>query len=384
MRTLGTFAPLLFFLGAALLEGLHAWIGYQISGGFVTGLTLRGQPLTLLQIYARVLPSWLWIGLLAMPVVALTRRFPLTPHRWRRALLIHITGAIVFSSLAVIGNTTMRWAFFTLPEVGTPWIEVIIRYYALYYNTFFINYWGIVGVYSAFLFYQGMREREIKAERLARGLTEARLTALQRQLQPHFLFNTLNAISALAGARDHAGTVRAIRMLSDLLRMSIGNTGQISTLAEELRFAERYLELQRLRFPDRLQSRLDADRELMAAETPALLLQPLIENAVRYGIAGNPQPGNVDIEITRAGTRMRAVVRNSLPGTRAAAPTSTGIGLANVQARLAQLYQEDFALEIATTDREWTVTVEWPLRFRVRVARDRNGSLPSPAVSAQT
>jgi two-component system, LytTR family, sensor kinase len=371
MGTVRTFAPLLIFLGAALLEGLHAWIGYRISGGFVSGLTLRGQPLSLLEIYARVLPSWLWVGLLAMAVVALTRRFPLTPGRWRAAVLVHLTGAIVFSTLAVLGNTTLRWAFFTQPEVGARWIEMVVRYYALYYNTFFIDYWGIVGVYSSFLFYQGMREREVTAERLARGLSEARLAALQHQLQPHFLFNTLNAISALAGARDYTGTVRAIRLLSDLLRMSIGNTGQISTLTEELRFAERYLELQRLRFPDRLQVRLDADLDLMAAETPGLLLQPLIENAVRYGIAGNPQPGNVKIEITRAGTRIRAVVRNSLPCTGASAQNGTGIGLTNVQARLAQLYREDFHFEIAATDREWTVTVEWPLRLRVRVTRDR-------------
>ena len=376
MRTLHTFAPFLTFFVGGLLEGLHFWFGYRMAGGFSSGIIWRGQEATLLEVYARVLPSWSLMGILAMATVALTQRFPITREHRLRAIALHTGGALVFSALAILGNTTMRWFFFVQPETGTPTLaHTMIRYYALYFNTYFLEYWGIVGVYSAILFYRRMRERELALERLARGLSEARLAALQHQLRPHFLFNTLNAISALAGARDYRGTARAIGLLSDLLRMSLRDSGQISTVARELRFAQRYLALQRLRFPDRLHTTIVCDSALLPAEIPALLLQPLIENAVRYGIGSDPAPGSLAIEIVRTHDRLRACVRNSLPVESRAGRRGAGIGLNNVQARLAQLYGEDFTFAIDTNHAEWSVTIEWPLRFRVRPARERAAAL---------
>lgn len=372
MRPLRAIAPFLIFFAAGLLEGLHFWLGYKLAGGFSAGIIWRGQEATLLETYARVLPSWSLMGVLAMAAVALTRRFPITPQRWGSTIVQHMLGALVFGCAAVAGNTTMRWFLFVQPEVGSPNLaHLMIRYYALYFNTYFIEYWGIVGVYSAILFYRGMRERELAVERLARGLSEARLAALQSQLQPHFLFNTLTAISALAGTRDYRGTVRAIGLLSELLRMSLRNPGPISTLGRELRFARGYLELQRLRFPDRLQAEILCAPDLLPAEVPALLLQPLIENAVRYGIARNPESGRVSIEIARKGQHVRARIHNTLRADHAARHRA-GIGLNNVQARLMQLYDNDFGFEIDRGADFWAVTIEWPLRFRVRPAHDRS------------
>jgi two-component system LytT family sensor kinase len=388
MRALRTFGPFLFFFAGGLLEAIHFWLGYELVGGFSAGFIYRGQEITLLGTVARVMPSWCLMGILAMATVAVTKRYPITREHWRQVIWLHIASAIVFSAIAVVGNTTMRWLLYVLPETGTPSLKVMmIRYYALYFNTYFLEYWGIVGVYSAILFYRRMRERELALERLARGLSEARLAALQHQLRPHFLFNTLNAISALAGARDYRGTARAIGLLSDLLRMSLRDSGQVSTVARELRFAQRYLALQRLRFPDRLRTTITCDPALLPAEIPALLLQPLIENAVRYGIGSDPAPGSLAIEIVRMQDRLRACVRNSLPVETRAGRRGAGIGLNNVQARLAQLYGEDFAFAIDTNNAEWSVTIEWPLRFRVRPARERAAlrdaaALERPDVSA--
>jgi LytS/YehU family sensor histidine kinase len=209
----------------------------------------------------------------------------------------------------------------------------------------------LLGIAHAVLYYGRYRERERTAERLAAGLTEARLQALKMQLQPHFLFNTLNAISALVPAEAQPAR-RMIARLGDLLRIALEHEEtQEVTLREELAFLEPYLEIEQARLQDRLTVTMEIAPETLDARVPHLLLQPLVENAVRHGIAPRIEPGSVKISATRAADRrfLHLEVRDDGPGVERdnQARNRKPVGLANVQSRLEQLYggEHQFALE---------------------------------------
>ncbi len=194
------------------------------------------------------------------------------------------------------------------------------------------------------------RERERAAERLAAGLTEARLQALKMQLQPHFLFNTLNAVSALIPAEAKPAR-RMVARLGDLLRIALEHEEtQEVTLREELAFLEPYLEIEQARLGERLTVVMNIDPEALGARVPHLILQPLVENAIRYGIAPRIEPGRVEISASRGAddSFLHLEVWNDGPrldregGTR----TRKGVGLTNIRARLEQLYEGEHRFEL--------------------------------------
>jgi LytS/YehU family sensor histidine kinase len=194
------------------------------------------------------------------------------------------------------------------------------------------------------------RERVRAQAALAQELTTARLRALEMQLQPHFLFNTLHAVGALVRGARPDDAVRSLATLGDLLRATLANGDQHEiALGDELALAQRYLELQKLRFADRLQVDIEIAPEVVRARVPRLILQPLLENAVRHGVEHSRTAVAVEVRARARGDRLELIVRDR-GGVREASSPGHGIGLANTRARLAALYGKSHDIELTPTE----------------------------------
>ncbi len=313
------------------------------------------------------LSEWYIWAALTPAVVWLARRIPLSGHRWLRGLAVHIPASLAFGILKIVVEGQTRQQLLGIPGQMNPMDKIHLA---------FLTYWAIVGVSHAFDYYRKYREREVAAAQLETQLAQAQLQALQAQLQPHFLFNTLHAISTLMH-RDVDAAERMISLLGDLLRLTLEHAGrQEVPLRQELDFAGRYLEIQRIRFPDRLTVETGVASEALDALVPHLLLQPLVENAVRHGIAPRAQPGAVRITARADAGLLRLEVRDDGPGfTPGLQPE--GLGLKNTRARLQRLYGTDHFFDLeAAPQRGVCVRMAIPLRL---VGQTSNSLPPGPA-----
>jgi two-component system, LytTR family, sensor kinase len=220
---------------------------------------------------------------------------------------------------------------------------------ALLIKTLFFNaliYWVIVSVAHALNYYRRYRERELRASELERNLTAAKLKTLQMQLNPHFLFNTLHAISSLMH-KDVNDADRMITKLSDLLRRALDSSEtQEVPLRQEIDFLRRYLEIEQTRFGDRLEVRFDIPDNTSDLLVPNLILQPLVENAIKHGIEPHARRGIVQIGARREGDQLFLEVSDNGGGL--SVNHDERIGLANTRSRLGQLYGDDQAFKIET------------------------------------
>lgn len=219
----------------------------------------------------------------------------------------------------------------------------------------FLLYCGVLAAGFARVYSRRFRARERETVQLAAEtaqlqaqLTEARLSALNAQLNPHFLFNTLNAVSSLV-ERDPRGVRRMIARLSELLRYTLeGGTDHEVTLSQEISFLERYLEIMQVRFQDKLEIDMQIDDEAANAVVPSLILQPLVENAVKHGVDKISMPGKIGIRARREGDRLVLTVTDNGPGpAKIAKLDDAGVGLANTRQRLEQLYGSEQSLTLA-------------------------------------
>jgi two-component system LytT family sensor kinase len=229
----------------------------------------------------------------------------------------------------------------------------------------FVTYLFLIGLAYA-LEYRGESEaRALGASRLETRLVEAQLQSLQRQLHPHFLFNTLNTISGLIHSDVDAADVMIDR-LGDLLRMTLHKSGiQEVTLKEELEVLQKYVEIEQTRFGSRLQVSMQIEPQTFDAYVPNLLLQPLVENAIRHGIAPNARPGWIAVHALRDGDRLVVEIRDSgdgLPPERLMA-LNRGVGLDNTRARLEHLYRTAYEFTFANHERGFSVTVRIPFQI---------------------
>jgi LytS/YehU family sensor histidine kinase len=235
-------------------------------------------------------------------------------------------------------------------------------------------YWGLVMAFHAFDFYRKYRDRELAASRLERELVSAHLETLRLQLDPHFLFNALHSIATLIRERENEPAVKMLTDLSQLLRQSLNTSGrQKMPLHGELDILRHYIDIQETRFPDRLRVEMDVDDDVASALVPTLILQPLVENAIRHGIARLDRPGRVTIGARRDGSSLQLDVSDDGPGLNggdrdgSAMPGSRragGVGLENTRARLAGLYGT--AQSFTLSDRDGggvTASVRLPLEF---------------------
>lgn len=317
---------------------------WAIWGVFVTGQSLAvyaaaGISISLLDAASRAyLGAVVW-ALITLVAFALSRRFPLDRQPRGVAIAVHVSaGAGLACAEAVTSFAVGRAAGWMLPE-DFP------GHFFTGFPSNLIYYWLLVGVGHGLNFYRRFREREANAARLEARLAQAELHLLKSQLHPHFLFNTLQAISTLMH-RNTGAADRMLSRLSELLRVALdySSTQEVS-LEEELAFLEPYLEIERARLGDRLSFELDVHANVLNARVPHMILQPLVENAIRHGIAPRVAPGHICVSARGRRNLLDLEVRDDGPGVPNGQTLSGGLGLTITRVRLEQLYGGDFLFE---------------------------------------
>jgi two-component system LytT family sensor kinase len=329
----------------------------------------EGMHPVFLNILKRGLISF-WIYALLTPLVLwLCWRYPIERRRFFSRLFLHVAASLLFTAV----NVSVTLSFFPYQEGGKT-VAVsskawrIMFLYFVFDNT--VNtYAPIAFLGHLMLYYRRFRERELRSAQLEGKLAQAQLSMLKMQLHPHFLFNTLHAISALTRDNPLAAEDMLAR-LSELLRQTLdSDTDQEVPLRAELDFLGRYLEIEQVRFADRLQVSIEPAPETLDALVPNMFLQPLVENALRHGIANKAQGGRLEIRAWREGNDCFVSVHDSGPGfvagTHGGTPTDPveGIGLSNTRSRLEHLYPGNHCLYLSNApDGGALVTIKLPFR----------------------
>ena len=305
-----------------------------------TSRTLAGQSVDVVRLlkaeFITILP---WV-LLSPFIAQLTRRYPISGERRGRHLLLHGLAALVTALVhTVLGSLLASWLMAPEPR---PWTELYVRMLRRAMSSHLMMYAALQAVLHAVASQRALREREVQASKLEAQLAQAQLAVLRTQLQPHFLFNTLHAVSALM-ARDVTAARRVLARLSELLRQSLDTDAEPEApLREELDFLERYLEIQHTRFEDRLRVHLQIEPETLDIAVPRALLQPLVENALRHGLAPRAEGGTVEVRAHKREGRLHLVVADDGVGLPEGltAPVREGVGLRHTRSRLRALYGE--------------------------------------------
>ncbi|HEX8492181.1 MAG TPA: histidine kinase [Pyrinomonadaceae bacterium] len=320
------------------------------------------------------LTVWYIWGCLSPLILGMGRRFPCEGRAWLRGLLVHLALGVIIAAIHTAAATSLRM----LIQPFDVWSDTrpFLLQYQSELRTFFLFdffvYWAILGVGYAFDYRERYRERETLASQLKAQLAEARLESLKMQLHPHFLFNTLHTIAGLVRGNEKAPAVNMIVGLSDLLRRALDNADeQEVSLREELKFTELYLDIQKARFSDRLTVRMEIAPETLGALVPNLILQPLVENAIRHGISLNDSAGVIVINTYRDDDMLRIRVCDDGPGLQSGwrMEESEGIGLANTSERLKHLYGTQHRFELRNGESGgMTVAIAIPFRVSYELA----------------
>ena len=311
---------------------------------------------------------YIW-GALSPVIYRFVRRFPIEIRflRWRN-LLVHLAALTLFCTIHQLLYMLVTWVIDAPP--GAPISSFFENFFGKFFNGVYLGvmiYSLIVFAIHAFVFYQSFRAEEEQKLRVTAQLAEAELHALKMQLHPHFLFNTLHSISSLV-LEEPPKANRMIARLGDFLRLTLEHSErQFVTLKDEIEFARCYLEIEEVRFSDRLKIEFDIDAETFRSEVPHLILQPLIENAVRHAVAPRAAGGFIKISAKRLKDAIRIEIADSGAGhdSMAAEGVSNngqGVGLANVRGRLKQLYGSNHKFEFDNNPAGGlTVILEIPL-----------------------
>lgn len=313
-------------------------------------LILKGVEVPWTLLLQRCAEEWYAWALLSLGILELARRFPLEPGRLRRRVCLHVAGslltALVYCALIAARmhgeKSVIDGTVFTFSATFQKLAYNYLFFYVLFYWLFVLGQHG-------WHYFQQARERERQAAALATELVQARLETLRMQLNPHFLFNTLNTISALVHDNPKAADRMVVR-LSELLRRTLDQTTHHEVpLRQELDFLKGYLEIEQMRFADRLSVAITVEPGTEDLLVPRLILQPLVENAIRHGIEPREDMGRVDISARRADDKLELKVRdngNGLPEANSL-PHREGIGLSNTRSRLAHLYGPQHRFDLA-------------------------------------
>ncbi|HEY7237514.1 MAG TPA: histidine kinase [Gemmatimonadaceae bacterium] len=323
---------------------------------------LAGQPRVSWPNLLRSSSEWLFLAALTPIVIVLARRVPLRRDRIGRLLITHTVGALLLCVGWATLGILLGLALHTFPYMGhfgrdyLSWILTSVPWSV-------VMYFAFLGCVYAFTYFAEAREREAQQAKLSAQLAEARLGALRMQLNPHFLFNSLNALAVLVRDQKTRDASRMLELLGAVLRQVLqGETRHEVTLAEELRFIEQYLAIEQVRFSDRLQLRWSIDPTLGDARVPEFILQPLVENAIRHGIAKRSEPGTIEVSASTEEGNLVLRVSDDGPGYRPA-QSETGVGLSNIRARLETLFGAAGRLELRGGESGGTIaTVRFPLR----------------------
>jgi hypothetical protein len=328
------------------------WLGFGLVDAMRTVFVMRSEGMhhAWAKLFLTSMLSWLPWALATPLIMRLGQRFPVVKSGSIVMWLAHIAG----------------WTAITLASSAwTAWLDFLLNPFAyasgpeqfghLLFDRFYNNIPSSLVLYAAILAVQYVLDsrarlayQQTETARLNEELAKAQLDALRRQIEPHFLFNTLNAVTGLVREGRNETAVSMIAELSEFMRRVLADsTRQEVPLGEEMEFTQKYLEIQKVRFVERLQLRVDVPRELLRAQVPTLILQPMVENAIKHGIAKRAQGGTVRIAASRSYNMLRLAVYNDGPGLPAGWETSQpGIGISNMRTRLHSLYGDGFKLEL--------------------------------------
>jgi sensor histidine kinase YesM len=298
---------------------------------------------------SQMVHPYLWA--LATPLVLwLAGRFPIEQPRWKRNLCVHLFFGTLCAIFVAGLYHVSQFYFFSYGQRPFAFVNTVRT---IIWNS--VENYGVYGLilllHHVYRYYTRFRQGELRASQLEARLSQAQLQALKMQLHPHFLFNTLHSISSLVHKNPEAAD-RMLARLGDFLRMTLENSGaQEVKLKQELEFLRCYLEIERIRFQDRLTTEMNIDPRALDTRVPNLILQPIVENAIRHGVAPRSAPGRIEIQAKQHNGTLRIEVKDNgpglLPNQRADGLLHKGLGLANTKARLEQLYGAAHRLELA-------------------------------------
>jgi two-component system, LytTR family, sensor kinase len=343
----------------ALAAGVTIYRLYRVTGSAMALTSALGMQFCQILTYAPLTPF----------AFAFAARYPIRRNNWMNRSLLYLAGGLVFTVAHVALQSVTPFGFWDpnyhewrsaiwnshSHAFGIQWSVLPDQFLISLFNDIFGAFIPIVLVAHIVSYTRTLRERELRAAQLEEQLTKTRLQVLKSQLQPHFLFNTMHSISALM-LTDVRAADRMLTRLGDLLRMSLELTGtQTTTLRREIEFVNCYLEIEKARFAERLTVAFDISPETLDALVPHLLLQPLVDNAVKHGVSRLPGGGQIRIAATTQAHQLKIEICDNGPGvsSRGTLP-SGGLGLRITRERLASLYGRDQSLELLSLPQGWT------------------------------
>lgn len=331
-------------------------------------LSKMAEPMTrtyVAKLFVLNLAYWTIPALCLPAIVTVARRFRFDNGHKVTAVGVHLMAAFAFAFVRQCGMISVRvllWPNLAFKAAATPWSIYFQRQLLNDLDWCLMVYASIVGVSHAVAYYHESQQRKVNQATLETSLVEARLKTLQAELHPHFLFNTLHAISTLVH-RDPESADRMISRLSDLLRITFDRSGEARvSLKDEIDFLQKYLEIEQTRFQDRLTVRVEIDPDALDAEVPRMILQPLVENAIKHGVGKRSDGGYVNITAAREGDRLWMQVRDNGGGLQGGTvrALNKGVGLSNTRARLDCLYGGSHQLVFSDQRGGLAVRVEIP------------------------
>ena len=325
----------------------------------VVGMAAVGMRHNWVALFLTTVAAWLVFPLATPLILALSQKYPLAKAADWRNLPVHLGGALGIGIGHVAWSATLEWVVNPLATHPHPsFRNVFFTTVYMQFHTGVIIYAAIVAIGNTVDSMRRLAHREAEAARLAGELSKAQLDALRRQLEPHFLFNTLNGISGLVREKRNDAAVEMIAGLSDLLRRVLEDSGrQLVPLAEEVSFLESYVELQAMRFGERLKVTVDVPLELYGALVPQLVLQPLVENAIVHGIGKLVEGGEIRVTARESEGTLSICLYNDGPSLSLAGNDRTGVGLSNTRGRLITLYGAASSVELRKGDEAGIETI---------------------------
>lgn len=332
----------IFFFSQALVQKLLSreptpWQHYLVS--WLVGVYL----------WALVTPVVLWLG----------HRFPIERRNWVRRVAIHLPISILISFAQLFVESLILYHLHVFPTLMSGLVPTFIFLLTIGFHQGIMTYFILLGCQYGLDYYHKYLEREkqalrleLNAAQLKSQLADAQLSALKMQLQPHFLFNTLNAIMVLVRQQNGKQAEEMLAGLGDLLRCVLEDVDtQEVSLRRELEYLQLYLSIERVRFPDRLRVEISADQSILDAAVPQMGLQPIVENAIRHGIGRSSAAGRIQINAIRVNDSLEIKVKDDGPGLEdKKSINGNGIGLSNTRARLRQLYGDAARLSVENGD----------------------------------
>lgn len=346
-----------------ILAALWVFVGFALSTEVYFNMRVTNPGVDFWQLAQPQFQRAVLWAVLVPVVIWLRDAVPLNRGRWVGGVLFHVVASLLLMagfylvrmSLSMLGNGERLDDF---------WRDVARNFYGRNLIDV-VYYWSVIGVTYALRLREKYHREALRSVQLEAKLVQAELKALKHQLNPHFLFNTMNTISVLVREKRNDEAVQLIARLSSLLRVSLeSNRVHTVTLRQELDFLSRYLEIQKARFGERLCFAAEADPEALGALVPNLILQPVVENAILHGVAQKTEPGHVEIHARVRDRRLELEVRDDGPGFDCREHAlNEGVGLTNTRERLEKHYGADYQM-VLRSDKGRGVTVSLVLPFQ--------------------